>query len=99
MLDYKANAQPPVLAVKGYPRISVLCTNRNFAFFGKPYPVEPLAVLFLAARNTLQFDMCIGELNLYIVLIETEVAILFASEFWVSVHIVDCWFPVDASKM
>ena len=79
MLDYKANSQPPVFTAKSDSRLGVFHTNRNSAFFGKPYPVEPLTVLFLAARNTLQFDMRMGELDFYIVLIETKVAILFCN--------------------
>ena len=91
--------KPPVFAVKGYPWAGVFCLGRDSALFGELYPVEPLAVPFLAVGHILQFDMCFCELDFYVVLVEAEITVLPAAEFGVPVHVIDYQLPAYSGIM
>ena len=40
--------------------------------------------------------MCSCELDFHVVLVEAEITILPAAEFWMSVHVIDCQLLADA---
>lgn len=84
-----SDRQPPALTIERNPRVRVFRSDRNSVPFSKPDPVEPLAVLPPAPGKAFQLDMCPCELNLDIVLIETEIPVLLAPELRMPVHVID----------